>query len=191
MFTMDIPYVPTQDTPIVLAQAAAPTAGNGTQQPDYLLKLCGDTTSGDNQNTAMNGVDPAGWLAGFLDNLDNRFIAADARATIKLTMLQSTTHGKLIYHKTDAGLEYYMYQAEHGYKGKDSAVFLATFEGKTYKVVITLNVYPVEGIADNLPSTCPAKSTLIKLKKPTSGSSGLDTGSITVNIADLPNAAGY
>jgi hypothetical protein len=188
MFTMDIPYVPTQDTPIVLAQAAVPTAGNGTQQPDYLLTECKDTTSGNNQNAAENGVDPAGWLAGFLDNRDNRFIEESAVATIKLTMLQSTTHGKLIYHKTDAGLEYYMYQAEHGYKGKDSAVFLVTFEGKTYKEVITLNVYPEVGIPDNVPSTCPTNDTIIKLKKPASGSSGLDIGAITVNIADLPGS---
>jgi len=38
MFTMDVPYVPAQDTAIVLAQAATPAA---TATPaDYLLKTC-------------------------------------------------------------------------------------------------------------------------------------------------------
>lgn len=156
-----------QDTPTVLAQAATSTRSD-TQQPGYALTTCKDTTSGDDQNTAENGVDPAGWLTSYIEKRDQRPIEPAQIATTKLTLLQSTTHGKLIRHTTDAGLEYYMYQAEHAYKGKDRAVFLAVFEGKTYKVVIDLNVYPVEAIADNMPSTCPPPQ-LINVTKPSSG----------------------
>ena len=182
MFTMDVPYVPAQDTPIVLAQAAA--TGGGTPQPDYLLKTCGDVQSY-NQTTAMNGVDPAYMVAGFLDNRDNRFIEPATVATIKLTLLEGTTHGKLVPHTRGDGGVYYMYEAPLGYKGKDRAVFMAEFEGKTYKVVIDLNVYPVEAIADNMPSTCPPP-TLIRVNgKPVSGSTSYDLNSIPVTFSDI------
>jgi VCBS repeat-containing protein len=195
MFTMDVPSVPVQETPIVLAQAAAPGAGVAPQ-PDYLLIGCNDTTSGDYQNTAENGVDPAGGLAIFLGNLRGHDIYNDptALASIKITLLEGTTHGKLVPHTRGAGGVYFMYEAEHGYKGKDRAVFMAVFEGKTYKMVFDLNVYPVATIADNMPSTCPAEPTFIKLNpKPASGSSGYDSGyslgSLTVTFADLVGGA--
>lgn len=51
MFTMDIPYVPVQDTAIVLVQAAVPGTGvappvASARQPDYLLKTCKEFSSG-------------------------------------------------------------------------------------------------------------------------------------------------
>jgi hypothetical protein len=56
MFIMDVPSVPAQQTPIVLAQAAAPGA---TAQPDYLLKDCKEVPSAGGSITAMNMVSPA------------------------------------------------------------------------------------------------------------------------------------
>lgn len=40
MFAMDMPTVPAQETPIVLAQAA-----DTKTQPDYLLKTCNEVPS--------------------------------------------------------------------------------------------------------------------------------------------------
>ncbi|MHB8167602.1 MAG: matrixin family metalloprotease [Sulfuricella sp.] len=194
MFTMDVPYVPMQDTPIVLAQAAVlgdVAPGSNTMQPDYLLKTCTDVQSKGDQTTAVNGVDPAGWLAVELGNRSHRDIYDDptALASIKITLLESTTHGKLIPHTRGAEGVYYMYEADPGYAGKDRAAFMAVFEGKTYKIVIDLNVYPETSIPDNVPSACPAPQFIKVNGKPVSGSSGLDTGSITLNIADLPGGA--
>ena len=59
MFTMDVPYTPMQDNPIVLAQAATPGAG-ATPQPDYILTGCKETESTGDPRSAVHAVDPAG-----------------------------------------------------------------------------------------------------------------------------------
>ena len=202
MFTMEVPYVPVQDAPIVMAQA---TASGATTQPDYLLKTCEEVPSVGGIVTAMNLVDPAGSLAANIGNRDHRWIDSDTVATIKITQLQGTTHGKLIldekagkystpvgtpdgkiiYQETGAARVSYIYESKPGYVGKDKAVFLAEFEGKRYKIVIDLVVSTV--IDENSPQCPPTK--LIKVSKPTTGSSGIDLGGITLNIADLPGGA--
>jgi hypothetical protein len=74
---------------------------------------------------------------------------------------------------------YYEYRSEPGYEGNDRVVFMAEFEGKRYKIVIDLIVGMV--IDENSPQCPPPK--LIKVTKPSSGSSGIDSGSIFVSLA--------
>ena len=138
MFTMDVPYVPVQDTPIVLAQTVAPGA---VTHPDYLLNICTEKPSAGGLITAMNMVDPATWLAVQLENRGKQFANFDAAtSSIKLTQFVATTHGELIPQETDSERIFYIYQSELGYVGKDRAVFIAEFEGKRYKIVIDLIV---------------------------------------------------
>ena len=114
--------------------------------------------------------------------------------TFKVTLLESPIHGKLVAHTAGSERVYYMYfinDAESGYRGVDKAVFLAEFEGKTYKIVVKMTVAPVPGFGND--SLCPAP-TLIKINgKPVSGSSGYDSGydlsSISVTFADLLGGA--
>src|SRR4030088_3125633 len=81
MFTLDIPYVPAQDAPMVLAQAAVNSGtGSSTRQPDYLLKVCQENESAGDPTSAMRDVDPAGWLAQELGNRSNRDIYNDRTA---------------------------------------------------------------------------------------------------------------
>ncbi|MBI5429459.1 MAG: hypothetical protein HY938_03250 [Nitrosomonadales bacterium] len=181
MFTMDVPYIPAQDTPIVLAQAD--TAVGSTPQPDYLLKVCQNTTSNVNDKTAaIRGVYPAGMLRTFFSNQRDMIIDV---TKIKTTLQESTTHGKLVEHTADNGAVYYMYEPTPDYVGDDRAVFMAEFEGKRYKIVVNLKV---SYVVDNY--LCPDnRYELIKVKKPSTGSSGYDMGFITVTFADLAGGA--
>ncbi|HEU0186283.1 MAG TPA: hypothetical protein VFR06_00160, partial [Gallionellaceae bacterium] len=105
MFTMDVPPAPMQETPIVLAQAAAPSAGS-TPQFDYILNTCNETQSTSDEMSAIRGVDPVGWLTAYVGNRDNRIIDSDMSATIKPTLLEGTTHGKLNRHVAENGQVY-------------------------------------------------------------------------------------
>ena len=193
MFTMDVPYVPPQDAPIVLAQAT-----NTSSPPDYLLKTCDEVPTAGGAVTAMNLVNPAAWLVGELKRPQNGpQVLTQSQlmalvASVKLTQLQGVTHGQLIPHSADGtsdGRVVYEYRSEPGYVGKDQAIFMAEFEGKRYKIIA--NVVVSMTINENDPQ-CPAPQ-LIKVTKPSTGDSGYGTGynlaSVSVNFADLPGGA--
>jgi hypothetical protein len=157
-----------------LIQAAAPAAGT-TPQPDYILKGCQETESTGGTMSPFNGVDPAGWLATYIGNRDNRLIDMNATAAIKPVLLESTTHGKLIPKtSSDGSYHMYMYDPTPYYIGNDRAVFLAQFEGKVYKIVINLVVslqVNENPLTDEQTPVCP-EPTLIKVTKPSSGAKG-------------------
>ena len=191
MFTMDVPYVPVQETPIVLAQAGATGAG-ATPQPNYILKGCQEVAPAylngvDISNSG--GVDPAYMLTNFLNSQTNKQVVFDLASIKNITLLAGTTHGKLTAEVDNTGRTSYSYVVDPGYLGNDRATFIAEFEGKRYKLVIDLHVVPRIDDSDAAVSSCPAP-TLIKVNgNPVSGSTGLETGSITVSVANLPNAA--
>lgn len=181
MFTMDVPSVPAQQTPIVLAQAATPAVGS-TPQPDYILKDCQETENGGDPRSAMRGVDPAGMLYIYFQR-HGRDVNL---ASIKTTLLEGTTHGKIFSEVDNEGLTSYHYDAEPNYVGKDRAVFMAEFEGKRYKIVLDLRVFDI--VNENSP-TCP-EPLLIKVNnKPVSGASSDDLNTIPVTFTDLAGSA--
>jgi Matrixin len=181
LIAMDVPYVPVQDTPIVLAQATT------TSTPaDYLLKTCMQGSSG-----GANLISPGMELVGELQNRSREWIRdeeiATREASVKVTLLVNPTHGKLVSQPLDKGIIYYEYQSELGYVGKNKAVFLAELAGKRYRIVYNLIVSKV--LDDNYP-LCPPSSQLIKLQnKPVSGASDYNLGNITVTFADLAGGA--
>lgn len=183
MFIMDIPYVPAEETPIVLVRAAAP---GSTPQHDYLLKLCQETESTGNPKSAMRAVDPAYMLKNFLYSSSSGKIIADL-ASIKTTLLEGTKHGKIFAEVDNEGLVSYHYDPEPNYVGNDRAVFIAEFEGKRYKIVLKLHVFIV---VDEHDTTCPDPQ-LIKVTqpKPIPGSSSYESGATTLTFADLPGGA--
>lgn len=185
MFIMDVPYVPAQDTPVVLAQAAVPSV---TLRPDFILTWCQETESTGNPMSAMRGIDPANGLAQYLEERGHRFIDTATIASIKPTLLEGTKHGKLNRHVAENGAVYYMYDPIPDYIGKDRAVFMAEFEGKRYKIVVNLIV---QMHVDEKTPLCPEPQ-LIKLKskpKPTPGSSIYDPGFATISFAALEGGA--
>ena len=190
MFTVDIPYVPVQDTPIVLAQAATTAAGGATSSPDYLLKTCMEVSSSTASRAVPNLVDAAGMLVVQIGNREHRYIDP-ATATVKLILLENAKHGELVPETSGSGWVSYTYSSKPGYLGKDEAVFLAEFQGKRYKVVVNLVVSKdlIENpLTSDMTPVCPEPQ-LIKIKsKPSSGSPGYDLNPI-ITIADLPGTA--
>jgi hypothetical protein len=192
MFTMDVPYIPAQDTPIVLAQAAAPTA----TQPDYILTGCQETKSTGDPRSAFRSIDPASWLEGYLGSRDHRPFSLENAASIKPVLLESTTHGKIFAEVDNVGITSYHYDPIPNYVGSDKAVFLAEFKGKVYKIVINLVVTLTVGespLYEGEEPVCPPPK-LIKVNgKPVSGfldfapGYGLDLFSVT--FADLSAGA--
>jgi len=194
MLIADVPYVPAQEAPIVLAQAA--TSGDGTQQPDYLLTLCKQTESTGDSRSAFRAVDPAGMLSIYLQNRDHRAIDLATRATIKPILLEGTTHGKITSGITNYGRTTFHYDPIPNYTGNDRAVFLAEFEGKVYKIIVNLVVSPTVGespLMEGEEPVCPPPK-LIKVNgKPVSGSmgygSGYSIGSLSVSYQPNPAVA--
>lgn len=134
MFTMDVPYIPVQDAPIVLAQTAAPAAGS-TPQPDFILKDCQQTESTGDPRSAMRAVDPAYLLHNYLAPKYDIDLAA-----VKTALMEDTTHGKITTVVDNLGRTWYRYDPEPNYVGNDRAVFMAEFMGKRFKIVLNLVV---------------------------------------------------
>ncbi len=143
-FTIDVPNVPAQDIPIVLAQAATPSVGT-TPQPDYILKDCQQTPSTGDSRSAMRAVEPTGMLAAYIENHSERVIDSATEAAIKITLLEGTKHGNLIAGTSTSGRTAYRYDPTPNYTGNDRAIFLAEFEGRVYKIVVNLVVSPTVG----------------------------------------------
>lgn len=181
---MDVPYVPAQDAPIVLAQA---DAANATPPADYILKDCQETFHTPDPRSAFRAVDPAYMLSNYFGSFGYRVELAE----IKTTLLQGTQHGKIFGWTDNAGLTSYHYDPAPGFYGDDQAVFMAEYAGKRYKIVLQIKV--TENFNENNPQ-CPANlPVLIKATKPSSGASsfgsGYDLGSVSIAFADLAASA--
>lgn len=194
MFIMDVPVVPAQEAPIVLAQAATPTAGT-TPQPDFILQTCGETESTGDPSSAMHAVDPARMLANYLNSSSDKQVVFNLADINNVTLLQGTQYGKITSVVDNTGRSWYAYDPTPNYIGNDRAVFLAQFEGKVYKIVLNLVVslqVNENPLTDEQTPVCP-EPTLIKVTKPSSGASGYGAGfdltSVPVTFADLAGAA--
>src|SRR5512139_2267870 len=185
MITMEVPYIPPQEAPIVLVQAA-----DTSSQPDYQLNACREVPTAGGAISAMNMVDPAASLVVAVLRQEHRQISAQEgealKATVKLTQLQGVAHGQLIPHSPN-GRVFYEYRSEPGYLGKDQAIFLAEYQGKRYRIVV--NIIVSEGIDDYNPQCPPPPGQLIKITQPSSGFNGYDLNSVSVSFADLEGSA--
>jgi hypothetical protein len=158
--------------------------------PDlFILTSCKETESpATDPMSATEIVDPATLLAIEVERRSKPFADFSASvASIKTTLLENTTHGKLISQPPYAGREFYRYQVDLGYLGKDKAVFMAEFQGKRYKIVMELHVVQFVDDSDN-GSSCPPPK-LIKVNgKPVSGASDYNLGNITVHFERAPGS---
>lgn len=185
MFTMDVPYVPSHETPIVLAQA---DVAGSTPMPDFILNDCKETRSTGNPQSAWRAVNPAGMLRNYIQGRDNHIVELSEIKNV--TLLQGATVGKITSVVDNTGRSWYRYDAPANYEGNDKAVFMAEYQGKRYKIVVELHVFEV---VDESASSCPPPK-LIKVTKPTSGASSYgqdyyNLASVSVTFADLPGSA--
>jgi hypothetical protein len=192
MFTIDIPYVPIQEASIVLAQTSVPGAGGlapagSTQTSNYILTACSEIPSIGDPTSAERFIDPIGRIAIYYYQ---HFKLEPDPSAASSTLLEGPKHGKIVSVIDNVEWPMYRYDAEPGYEGKDQLVFQAQYHGKTYKVVMNLQVAAVGAIPDNGPSSCPAP-TLIKLRtKPASGISGYNLNAISVSFSALASIYG-
>lgn len=171
MFTIDIPYAPPLDEPIVLAQAGSATV---ISTPDFIFKACIETEHTPNDpRSALRGVDPAGMLEIYYLRLGKTINIAE----IKTAVLEGPKHGKLTAEIDSTGLVSYRYDPTPGYLGDDSATFMTNYRGRYYKSIVTIKV--LRGIDENSP-VCP-KPQLIKVNKLVSGSfdASFEGGNVT------------
>jgi VCBS repeat-containing protein len=192
MFTMDVPYVPAQETTISLAQADAPAGA--TPQPDFILKECQQTESSGDPTSAFHAVNPAGMLASYIGNYVERRLV-EVGDIKNVTMLQDATVGKITSVVDNVGRSWYRYDPPANYTGNDKAVFLAEYQGKVYKIVVNLVVTPTVGETPLMigeKPVCPPPK-LIKVTKPSTGASGFGAGydisSVSVSFADLTGSS--
>ena len=159
------------------------------------MKSCQETESTGSSRSAIRGIDPGTALANALSEIAGKDVVPDLSAIKNITLLEGTKHGKIFGVVDNEGLTSFHYNPIPSYVGGDRAVFMAEFEGKRYKIVVNLKVRL--GIDNNSP-LCPANPhQLIKVTKPSSSSSGVDSANgngiilstLSVTFADLTGGA--
>jgi hypothetical protein len=86
MFTINVPYMPVEEVPVVLAQIATQ---NPQPQPDYILRSCTETEHED-KPSALSSVDPAGVVGTYIMSLREKFLNISG---FKPTLLVGPQHG--------------------------------------------------------------------------------------------------
>ncbi|OFZ66614.1 MAG: hypothetical protein A2V79_06080 [Betaproteobacteria bacterium RBG_16_56_24] len=140
MFIPDMPNVPPQDVPVMIAQANQVQSGDLTT-----TRTIGVCFPAPNDNySGENGLSPINSAAFYLRRYEHQKVADTDPATI--TILQQPSHGTLrLVTEADgnrfgegrfvAADQRYVYLPEKGYLGKDSATVLVEIGGVKVKVV--------------------------------------------------------
>lgn len=182
MFVMDVPYVPVQETSVVLAAETA-TTDKGALTVSYILKDCQPVPSMGDPKSAERVVDPASALSNYMENRVGH--ALDFAAFKNPTLIEGPKHGKMTREVDSKGDVAFGFDPTPEYVGSDVAVFTVDYQGRQYKVIFELKVRKV---VDQNIEYCP-KPTLIKVKKPAAGSTDYGLGGISVGFSDLPASA--
>lgn len=131
---------------------------------DYILKDCQETVHDLHEREAFNGVSPSGMLENYLLSHDKTGTFRANHSSYKVTLLENSSHGKLIENTSNAGvvssITHYMYHPKPSYLGKDKAVFMVEFEGKSYKVVLDIHVVGHVNDSDEPTTSCPSPNLL-------------------------------
>jgi hypothetical protein len=154
MFIPDMPNVPPQDVPIIIAQANQ--AQQGVAVTERKIGLCAPIANISGVAPHLGNVLDLKVLAQiYFDSFEPQNV--DGSATV--TVLQNPKHGVLrlvteadhlgvgVFDPADPG---YVYLPEQGYLGNDSAIILVDIGGKTVKEVIYFKVvaHPVGNDGD-------------------------------------------
>ena len=137
MFALDLPDVPPQSAPVVMAQASQGQQGN--QAVERTMGVCHLVPNTDplRQPSAENVVEPAGEAVAYFRLYEHR----DVKGPAKITLLQGSKHGVL----NNEGNGAYAYIPEPGYLGKDRVVALVEIGG--FKVKQTYYFQAIPGAA--------------------------------------------
>ncbi|MES2770770.1 MAG: hypothetical protein V4623_02150 [Pseudomonadota bacterium] len=203
MFAMDMPNVPPQNQPLMIAQA------NQAQSASTKMRTFGICFPAPNELFSLENVtDPKVASIEYLWRYEHRRIIKTEPATVSI--LQEPKHGVLrLMTEADRGTLFsdtagpidpsdpaYVYLPNPGYLGKDKAIFLVEIGGVKVKVIYFLQA--IDGPIGDIQTLCgkrgyswnislsprPAPSNLDFLLS----ASGLSNSPITYQMAPLPGA---
>ena len=147
MFIPDMPNVPPQDMPVMIAQAnqAQPSDVTTTRTMGVCRIMANAANANFSlENTIIPKVSAGGYLYLYEHQMYEQQKIATSPATI--TILQNPKHGTL----ADNGSGVYAYLPEKGYLGKDSATVLVDIGGIKVRVVYFFQTLDVPTVADEL-----------------------------------------
>lgn len=210
MFVPDMPNVPPQNVPVMIAQAS-----QMQQDPANTNRTVGVCQALSNPPlgllpgavaTAQNSLTPAGDAIQYFRIVENRAISGSSTVTV----LENPKHGKLedlgtvVFDENghairDTGERSYNYIPESGYLGQDSATLLVEIGGFKVKMVYTFKVAtavdykneevlcpkPYWRISSTLDANGNSTITSIEYQSPT-----IDVGATTTNTAALDATLG-
>ena len=128
MLFMDMPEVPPQYTPVIVAQAS-PAQQQGTERT---IGVCHPIENKkESRLSAVNSTSPLAAAYTYLTDVEHRKIEDAAYFAAKMTLLQAPMHGKLLL-DNDSGA---YFSADHSYEGPDSATVLVEVGGYQVKVI--------------------------------------------------------
>ena len=160
-FTLDVPYNPPSDVPVLVAQTTVAsdtgviTSIGNISQPSVgaTITFCRDvdniSTDGELQpGREFNGVSANNLVSPFSRELDKRLGLEEGDA-VTIAILEQPKHGKL--YAAPGVKDVWGYISEPGYNGHDRVVFSVEAKGKKLKVVLNLRV---EFVLDNDSERC-------------------------------------
>jgi hypothetical protein len=135
MFAMDIPDLPPQEAPVVIAQASQTQKGS-----DATLGICHLIENPPaSPDSAGNALGPVTEVWGYFKR-QKRFtrqqLTAEMYNAAKVTIPEQPKHGRL----EDLGRGDYYYHPPPGYFGADQATFVVEMGGLSVKLVYFFNV---------------------------------------------------
>ncbi|SRR6266567_1358566 len=148
VFVTDMPYMPSQYTQVMIVQAG--TEGKGAAKVNRTLGVCHvienqRLPSGEPRVSAINSIDPIGWVKLYFSTDEHRQIDGPGRASV----LQNPAHG--VFRSYDQGD--YLYIPALGYLGKDRGVMLVEMGGMKIRIVYTVHV--VDMVNQDTEGLCP------------------------------------
>jgi len=154
---LDVPYLPLPNLPIITLQDQSDKTKKGNeasskleQKFNFIYKECREFEDTMAEDSAERVLIPALSLANYFALKSNYKREFDYR-DIKTSILQEPKHGELTERIDNKGNILYTYDPEPGYLGKDSAVFVAEFNGKRYKITTELRVVRPHAGESNCP----------------------------------------
>jgi hypothetical protein len=137
MFIQDMPDIPPQNAPVMIAQANQ--AQLATNNIDRTVGVCHIVPNGPyhDRDSAENLIEPAVAAFEYFRLYEHRTVSFQA----KVTILQNPKHGIL----KDVGEGVYSYQPNFGYLGKDQATVSVEIGG--FKVKVAYFFQAIDGVA--------------------------------------------
>lgn len=144
MLIPDIPNVPPQATPIVVAQKSQ-AAQQGT---DRTIGVCVPIeNSPESRLSAVNSLSPILAAYSYLKKVEHQIVDEAALRAAKMTLLQPPTHGEIqLYEDTQSGR---YFSADYNYMGADRASVLVEIGSFKVKTMYFFNLmHDVPGSSD-------------------------------------------